>query len=52
MDVVRELVKHKYPLDQTKDNGVTAAGIAAHSGDIMILKALVEGGADINKLTN
>jgi len=37
-----------YPLDFTKNNGVTAAGIAAYRGSHRILKQLCDAGADIN----
>jgi ankyrin repeat protein len=37
-----------YPLDYTKNNGVTAVGIAAHKGSIELLDMLYRAGADIN----
>lgn len=38
----------KYPLNYTKNNGVTALGIASFRGNIKILNLLYEAGADIN----
>ncbi len=52
IEVVRELIRHQYPLNTPKSNGVTALGIAAHEGHFQILKALSEAGADLNITTN
>lgn len=38
----------KYPLNYTKNNGVTALGIAAFKGHLKILDMLYRAGADIN----
>ena len=35
--VVQALIDMKYPLNYTKNNGVTAVGIAAFKGNISIL---------------
>lgn len=37
-----------YPLDQTKNNGVTALGITAFNGNKKVLDMLYKAGADIN----
>jgi hypothetical protein len=37
-----------YPLDYTKNNGVTAFGIAAHIGNLKVMDLLYTAGADIN----
>ena len=39
----------EYPLNETKNNGVTAIGIAAFKGNMHILDMLFNAGADINK---
>jgi ankyrin repeat protein len=51
LEVVKELMRHQYPLNTPKGNGVTALGIAAHEGHLQIVKVLAESGADINKTT-
>jgi hypothetical protein len=38
----------KYPLNYTKNNGVTAVGIAAFRGNLKILNLLYLAGADLN----
>lgn len=38
----------KYPLNNAKNNGVTAVGIAAFKGNLTITDLLYKGGADIN----
>ncbi len=47
-DVVRTLLDMGFPLDLTKHNGVTALGVAAHSGNLQMLEMLCKGGADVN----
>ena len=42
----------KYPLNFTKSNGVTAAGIAAFQGNLQILQMLDQEGADLNLVGN
>lgn len=37
-----------YPLDFTKNNGVTAIGIACYKGAVQIIDILYKAGADIN----
>lgn len=37
-----------FPLDLTKHNGVTALGVAAHSGNIQMIDMLCKAGADVN----
>ena len=34
LDVVQALIDIRYPLDYTKNNGVTAIGIAAYVGNL------------------
>ena len=46
--VVQTLIDIKYPLNYTKNNGVTAAGVAAFKGNVKILDILYRAGADIN----
>ncbi len=46
--MVQALIEIKYPLDYTKNNGVTAVGIAAYRGNLKILDLLYRAGADIN----
>ena len=41
----------KFPLNNTKNNGVTAVGIAAHIGNLQILELLANSGGDINFIT-
>ena len=48
MPVVQTLLDVHYPLDYTKNNGVTALGIAAFKGKINLLDMLYKAGADIN----
>ena len=38
----------EFPLNYPRDNGVTALGIAIHSGDMRIIKLLIQARADIN----
>ena len=38
----------RFPLDQSKTNGVTALGIAAYKGSVEIIDLLVRAGANIN----
>lgn len=49
--VVQALIDIKYPLDYTKNNGVTAIGIAAYRGNLKILDLLYRAGADINLIS-
>lgn len=35
--IVAELIKMRFPLDHAKNNGITAAGIAAYKGYFKIL---------------
>jgi ankyrin repeat protein len=46
--MIEELIKLKYPLNETKKNGVTAFGLAAAEGHLSIVKLLLLAGADIN----
>lgn len=46
--VIMELLKIKYPLNIIKNNGVTAAGIAAFKGNLELLQLLTEAGADLH----
>jgi ankyrin repeat protein len=48
MEVINELVRIKYPLNEPKVNGITALGISAIHGKLQIMKKLVENGADVN----
>ena len=48
MDVLNELIRIKYPLNEPKINGITAVGISAIHGKLQIMKKLVESGADVN----
>lgn len=48
--VVRELLKIKFPLDKLKANGISALAIAAIKGNLPIIKLLVQAGADVNQL--
>jgi ankyrin repeat protein len=34
MPVVKELIHMRYPLDNAKNNGITAVGIAAYKGNV------------------
>ena len=43
------MIDIKYPLNYTKNNGVTAVGIAAYKGNIKIMDMLYKAGADINQ---
>ena len=47
--VVKELIQMKFPLDDEKKNGVTAAGIAAYKGYLHLLQFLDQAGADLLK---
>ncbi|CDW84797.1 ankyrin [Stylonychia lemnae] len=47
LNIVLELLKIQYPLDHVKNNGITAAGIAAYKGHIKLLDLLTQAGADI-----
>lgn len=33
-EVIKALIDMQYPLDYTKNNGVTAVGIAMHTGNL------------------
>lgn len=46
--VIQTLLDIHYPLDYTKNNGVTACGIASYKGSLKILDMLYKAGADIN----
>ena len=48
IEVINELVRIKYPLNEPKVNGITALGISAIHGKLQIMKKLVENGADVN----
>ena len=48
MGVVQTLVEMRFPLNYTKNNGVSACGIAAFKGNLKILEMLYRAGADIN----
>lgn len=47
-NVVNELIQMKFPLDYTKNNGITAVGIAAFKGNIQMLDLLVNAGASLS----
>ena len=47
-EAVEELVAMDFPLDFQRENGVTALGIAVHSGDMSLIKLLVQARADVN----
>lgn len=40
-----------FPMDDEKQNGVTALGIAVHNNDITIMKMLIQAGANVNKVS-
>jgi ankyrin repeat protein len=42
------LVEMKFPLNELKNNGISAVAIAAMKGDKEILSLLCEAGADVN----
>ena len=42
------MIDVKFPLNYTKNNGVTAVGIAAFRGNLKVLEMLYKAGADIN----
>jgi ankyrin repeat protein len=42
----------RYPLDLTKNNGVTALGIASLKGNIKLMQMLLDAGADLNVTSN
>ena len=46
--MVQTLIELGLPLDLTKHNGVTALGVAAHSGNLKMLEYLASAGADVN----
>jgi ankyrin repeat protein len=48
MDVLKELIRIKYPLNEPKINGITAIGIAAMKGNLQVLQILHSNGGDIN----
>jgi len=48
IDVINELIRIKYPLNEPKVNGITALGISAIYGKLNIMKRLQESGADVN----
>lgn len=48
IEVINELIRIKYPLNEPKVNGITALGISAIHGKLQIMKKLVENGADVN----
>ena len=41
VEVIEELIAMEFPLNYPRDNGVTALGIAIHSGDMRIIKLLI-----------
>ena len=49
VDVIETLIDIQFPLNETKNNGVTAAGIAALKGNLKVLDMLYKAGADISK---
>jgi len=51
-EVVEELIAMDFPLDFQRDNGVTALGIAVHSGEMSMIKLLVQARADINYVSS
>ncbi len=46
--VIETLLDLHYPLDYTKNNGVTSVGIACYIGSLRVLDMLYKAGADIN----
>ena len=46
--VIQSLIDMHYPLDYTKNNGVTAVGIACYKGSVQLIDILYKAGADIN----
>jgi ankyrin repeat/protein kinase domain-containing protein 1 len=48
LKVVQALIDMKFPLNYTKNNGVTAIGIAAFKGNVELLDMLYRAGGDIN----
>jgi ankyrin repeat protein len=48
LESIEELIAMDFPLDIPRDNGVTALGIAVHSGEMRMVKLLVLARADVN----
>lgn len=48
MAVLDELIRIKYPINEPKINGISAAGIASMRGSIQVLEKLFENEADFN----
>ena len=48
VETVTSLIDLKFPVDIPKKNGVTALGIAAFSGNLIILRALHKAGARLD----
>ena len=44
--VVQSLILMDFPLDEVKDNGITALGIAAYRGNVSMMERLVNAGSD------
>jgi len=47
IEVLEELIRIQYPLNEPKVNGITALGIAAMRGNLNVLELLHRSGADI-----
>jgi ankyrin repeat protein len=47
VDVVKELIGIKFPLDLPKSNGITAVGICALKGNVEMMDILFRAGANI-----
>lgn len=52
IEVIKTLLDMKFPLYSVKNNGVTALGVAAHSGNLRALDILHKAGANINFLSH
>ncbi|TNV86532.1 hypothetical protein FGO68_gene15003 [Halteria grandinella] len=50
-EALQELIEMGFPIDEEKQNGVTALGIAVHNNDIGTMKVLIKAGADINHVS-
>lgn len=51
-NIVKMLIKSKFPIDSITIKGETAIALAAKQGHLGIIKDLIKAGADVNKTDN